>query len=401
MLKSTLTEFKTKLLLIVCGFIVFSPLSSIITMQYLHLPLALPEILFIPFIYLLKNRLDLRVKLTKPAIFLFCLFLLLLGISFMLQNFRASSILSTSRGYLYMLLSFAVFSGKNKTSMQDITLICIGSVLGWCLLSIEQFTQLIKLVVDEDSSLAVSGNMVALVLLVSIAIIYKNNKTIILSVFLGLVLSVTTGLRRQIVVFFLSIVISYFFVLTSKKTNRKKAFFILFVFVVSLILIYPIVDNYINDISPLLHQRIFSKSVQFLSGDLSEADKIRRDFINQFINNLDHYILPQGFVSKRTIEDVGTGVYMDFPVLELAYTLGLIILPVFIFFYFRNILKNCKNYYRNHKKESAVWGTTAMVLFALLFLEGSNLNYSYITPFTGMVLGKISFGEIGKSVMTN
>jgi hypothetical protein len=300
-----------------------------------------------------------------------------------------------------MLLSFAVFSGKNKTSIQDISLICIGSVLGWCLLSIEQFTQLIRLVADEDTSLDVSGNMVALVLLVSIAIIYKNSKIIILSIFLGLVLSLTTGLRRQIMVFFLSIVISYFFVLTSKKANLKKIFFISFVFVTSLIFIYPIADNYINDVSPVLHQRIFSKSEQFLTGDLSEADKTRRDFMNHFINNLDHYILPQGFVSKRTMDDVGTGVYMDFPVLELAYTFGLVILPVFIFFYFKNILKHGKNFYRNHKKESAVWATAAMILFALLFLEGSNLNYSYITPFTGMVLGKISFGKIGKSVMTN
>ncbi len=369
-------------------------------MQFLHLPLALPELLFIPFIYLLRHRLDLRIKLTKPAIYLFCLLLLLLIIGFLLQNFRASSILSTSRGYLYMLLSFAVFSGKNKTSMHDIMLICLGSVVGWCVLSIEQFNLITRLAIDEDNSLSVSGNMVALVLLVSIAIINKNNKVIILAIFLGLVLSLTTGLRRQIIVFFLAVVISYFFILTSRKGNGLKIFLIIGTFGLSLVIIYPIVDNYINDISPILHQRIFSKSEQFLTGDLSEADKIRRDFINQFLNNLDKYILPQGFVSKRTMEDVGTGIYMDFPVLELAYTLGLIILVTFVFFYFKNILKHCKNYYRNHKTESAVWATTAIVLFALLFLEGSNLNYSYITPFTGMVLGKISFGDMGKSVAT-
>lgn len=400
MLKSNLIEFKDRLLLLTCGFIVFSPLSSIITMQFLHLPLALPELLFIPFIYLLRHRLDLRIKLTKPAIYLFCLLLLLLIIGFLLQNFRASSILSTSRGYLYMLLSFAVFSGKNKTSMHDIMLICLGSVVGWCVLSIEQFNLITRLAIDEDNSLSVSGNMVALVLLVSIAIINKNNKVIILAIFLGLVLSLTTGLRRQIIVFFLAVVISYFFILTSRKGNGLKIFLIIGTFGLSLVIIYPIVDNYINDISPILHQRIFSKSEQFLTGDLSEADKIRRDFINQFLNNLDKYILPQGFVSKRTMEDVGTGIYMDFPVLELAYTLGLIILVTFVFFYFKNILKHCKNYYRNHKTESAVWATTAIVLFALLFLEGSNLNYSYITPFTGMVLGKISFGDMGKSVAT-
>ncbi|HXU26096.1 MAG TPA: hypothetical protein VN698_02605 [Bacteroidia bacterium] len=200
MLKNRINEISTDLLLIICGFIVFSPLSSEITMQLFHLPLALPEILLIPFIYVLRKRLDLRLKITLPFIYLLCLFLVLLGISFLVQNFRASSVLSTARGYFYMLLAYSVFSGKNKTSMAAIMLICLGSTLGWCLLSIEQFIQLTKFV-DPDSSLAVSGNMVALVLLIVIAIINRNTKMIFLSISLGLILSLTTGLRRQIVVF--------------------------------------------------------------------------------------------------------------------------------------------------------------------------------------------------------
>lgn len=391
--KYNIRELKTKLLLIICGFIVFSPLSSVITIQYFNLPIALPEILFFPFILLLRKRLDLKVKITKMNIRLFFIFILTLSISFIIQKFKIGSILSTSRGYFYMLLSYAIFNRENNTTTNDIMLICLGSVLGWCLLSINQFIQLTRMI-STDGSLGVYGNLVALALLISIAIINKNKKIIILSILLGLILSLTTGLRRQIIIFVLSIILSYVFILTANKRNVLKYYFSIIVFSLSLFFAYPIASNYIYNVSPLLHQRIFSKSEQFMSGEYSESDNIRSNFIKDFITNFDEYILPRGFVSKRTMEDIGTGIFMDFPFLELSYMLGLFFLTIFFIFYFKNILNHVRNYYCNNRKESAIWATLGIILFVLLFLEGSNLNYSYITPFTGMILGKLTYNNI-------
>ena len=55
-------NFKSILILLLCGFIVFSPISSKISMNILNLPLALPEILFLPFYFYLKKRIDLTIN---------------------------------------------------------------------------------------------------------------------------------------------------------------------------------------------------------------------------------------------------------------------------------------------------------------------------------------------------
>ena len=45
--------------LFMCGFFVFSPLSSFISLTIFKLPLAIPELLFIPFYFRLKKIFDL------------------------------------------------------------------------------------------------------------------------------------------------------------------------------------------------------------------------------------------------------------------------------------------------------------------------------------------------------
>lgn len=389
MINKEAVKFKDKLFLVGCGFFVFSPLSSVITMQLLFLPIALPELLLLPFLPRLSRMLDLKVNITNRVVILFCLFLALLAISIVNHEFRVSSILSTSRGYFYMLLAFSIFSGRNKTSINDILLICLGSVISWCLLSLIQLYTLSRNLV-ENESLGVYGNMVTLFLLVTIAIITKKNKILFLSLSLGLLLSITAGLRRQIIIFFLSIMLSYLFIFISKTKRTFIIYLILGFFILFSFYSYSKTKNFINAISPILQERIFLKSEQLVSGNLSEADYIRSYYIKQFLNNLNEYVLPKGFVSKRTTVDVGTGRFMDFPLLELAYMLGLIGLASFFLYYFYCVLRHSWLFIRARRNESAIWAISGILLTVLICIEGSFLNYASITPITGMVLAKIT-----------
>jgi hypothetical protein len=388
-IKNNITEIKIKLILLFCGLIVFSPLSSFITMEILKLNFAFPELLFLPFYLALRKRMDLKVKITATNILLFFLFIFLLVLSFILQNFRETSILSTARGYFYMLLSFSIFCGKNDTSIQDIMILCLGSTIGWCLLGIAQFIQL-PYMSDTESSLGVYGNMVTLALLICICIIYRNYKLVILSIFLGILLSFTTGLRRQIIVFVFSVLLAYAFIIFGRLKNYKRLFLILVIFTVGLVYSYPYAKEYVNNVSPLLQHRIFLKSEQFVKGEYSESDVLRADYINHFIRTLDEFMLPRGYVSKRTMEDKGTGIFMDLPFIELSYMLGLIVLTFFLIYFLKCIFNQIKRYLYTTNKESAIWATSAIILLVLLFIEGSNLNYAYIAPFTGLILGKLS-----------
>ena len=382
-----------KILLILLGGIVFSPISSIITMDFLKLPLALPELLFIPFYFLLRNSLDLKVIITRHILWIFYFFMVLLGISFILLNFPFGSILSIARGYFYMLLSYTIFRRQNQTSTLDIMWISLGSVVAWCILSVMQFRMLVT-AGTVDGSLAVSGNMVALSLLIAIAFIKQQTKLIILVVFLCVVLSLTTGLRRQILIFIISLFFSVILLTLGNLKKSSKTIFILFLLSLGIFYYYSSIETAIKDVSPLLHLRIFHKSEQLVTGELSQSDQIRTTSILEFYKNISEYFVPRGFVSKRTLSDNGTGIFMDSPIIELAYMLGIIILPIFLIHYLKFIYNHLKIYFKNRVNESAIWATAGFVLFALLFIEGSFLNYAYITPFTGLVLGKLSSSKL-------
>lgn len=385
--KEGLNLFRHKFILLLCGFLVFSPVSSQITMDFLRFPIALPELLFFPFYFYLRNKINLKVNLVQFSIgILFIISLIIIGI--IADNFRLSSILSTARGYLYLVLSFSIFYNKKLNSITDIMYIALGSVLGWLFNSLVFFYTLFNNPTYEGS-LAVYGNMITLSLAISIPLIFNKSKQSYFSLILGVLLSITTGIRRQILIFFVSYFLSVFlFFLTSIK-NLIKTIFLLIVLMFVTIQLYPILENFLYEVSPILHQRIFTKSEQLFSGDLSESDMIRTKFLEDFFNTFWKNILPRGFVSKRTIEDFGTGIFMDAPFVELFYTFG-ILFCFFLFIYFIiSIFFHLKKYFYYEVKESAVCIVSAVVLFILTLVEGSFLNYSFTTPFTGFVIARI------------
>lgn len=380
-------DFREILILLLCGFVVFSPLSSKITMNILKLPLALPELLFIPFYFYLKKKIDLTLN---KKIFFIGLFLIifLVIISLLVDNFKPASVLSTARGYLYMLLLFSIFINKEIKNISYIMFIAFGSVLGWLfdsLLFVNELANNLLL----DKTLAVYGNMIMLSLAMSIPLIFKKNKYIYLALLGGVILSFSTGTRRQIIVFVVSYFLSILFTIKWSLKGITKTILIFLISFSFIILILPIAESSIYNISPLLHQRVFVKTEQLITGEENLSDDVRKNAIIDFANSFEENLFPRGFVSKRTMDDEGTGIYMDSPFFEIFYTFGILGVLSFFILFIRKIFFHFKNYFFYNVTESAVCLVSATIIIILIFIEGSFLNYAYITPCTGFVLARI------------
>lgn len=287
-----------------------------------------------------------------------------------------------------MLLSFAIFKGENRVSVHDIMLISFGSVLGWCVVSIGRFIE-ISHGVHMEGSFTSYGNLVTLALLVIISIVSNNRLFTFLGIVTGMILSFTTGLRRQIIVFAVSLFVSIIFRFKDRITKSIKTFLVVLFLTLGFMASYKSISGYVKEKAPVLHFRIFTRTEQFLTGKFAQSDQYRRKTINTYFKSINTYFFPRGFVSKRTMQDADAGLYMDFPIIELSYMLGIFILALFLISFFYYLFRHMICFFRYDNRESLIWSISGFILLILLFLEGTNLNYAYITPFTGMVLGKV------------
>ena len=87
-------------MLFLMGFIVFSPLSSYITISLLHLPISLPELLLLPFLPFCHKKIRFSQIISQNLIFLLIAYLGLLVISLLFSDARLYEILGSSRTYL-------------------------------------------------------------------------------------------------------------------------------------------------------------------------------------------------------------------------------------------------------------------------------------------------------------
>lgn len=313
----------------------------------------------------------------------------LICIAFILGEFPPFSILSTARGYFYLVLVFSIFKNKEIKDINYIYYIVFGSTIGWMILGLLQVNEIRSNIAPNQDVSVVYGNMIALALAISIVIVFKKRIHSLITFIAAIIISITVGLRRQIFVTLISYLLSY---LTQISFNIKRAIALAFsisLIVFSLISLYPIAKDYTYNISPMLYYRIFVKSEQFVTGDISESDQTRMRNFTTFTNEIENYILPRGLVSKRTGEDAGTGVYIDFPLLEFFHVFGILFGVPLIFIFTRRIVFHFNNYYNKGIRESAVSLVMFGVVIALMFLEGTFLNYAYATPVTGFVVARI------------
>lgn len=386
------SKYKSRLkyiLLFLTGFIVFSPISSFLTINILSLPLALPELLFIPFYFNFRKAFNLKPN-TKILLIGLYFLVILAAIAMLVGDFPLTSILSTMRGYAYIILAFSIFINKPIANNNLVFTIALGASFGWMTLGLASMNRIIENTTAHNESLAVYGNMIALALAISIPIIYKKKLFTYIILFITIVITLTAGLRRQIAISFLSYILSFF---TQLNLNLKRiASVIISFFIISFLIIsfLPTARNFIEKTSHTLYVRTFVKTEMLLQGNTNLGDDTRLKSFNNFIDNFNDYLLPRGLVSKRAGKDKKAGLFMDSPYLEFFHTFGLFFsLPIIIYF-FSSLFYHIKNYYKNHIKESAICLVMGGVILLLILIEGSFLNFVYTTPITGFVLARLA-----------
>ena len=372
-------------LLIVLGIVVFSPFITTLCLNILSLPMVFPELLFLPFCVFLRKKIKSIQFDTRLFMILFLISLSLLVLALIIGRFQIGGVLSIYRSYLYLIIGYCAFSKQNDVNNNDILLIMFGSLLGWLYDSHENFQNLI---VDFDMSNLTFGLILSIPLFLSIAIYKRNYIIFVLGLCIMSGIFVFSGIRRIIAVFLISLLV--IFILQSLGNIKRifSAVFLSFSLILILNDFLPQVENFIQDVSPQLHYRMFVRTEDSLSGNAGTADNSRASNITSFFDEGAEMFFPHGFYTNHTSEN-GAGVYNDMPLKGLVWIFGLP-LTAFLFFYFIKLfIKTYRNYRIHHLEDAFPYLVSFVIILIMLFLDGSFLSYSYCAPITGLCLGKL------------
>lgn len=377
------------------GFLVFSSFSSYFILNILHLPFSLPELLLIPLLFLARKYVF-PLKYDKRSLLKFSYILMILVIIALLDGrFRFLSIVSALRGYFYLILFFCIFKENNQHIRNEfLSYMSLGSLFGWAFVSLFNVRNVL-LVSSDDASVAISGTMMAIPLFLSLS--FKNKYLLILGIILLLIISVTAGIRRQILVFSISLL--WIFLLTPKNIKTIKLLFSISISILFFFLFFiNKIKEFFYDNFYILYVRVFGRIESYLDGSVDSSDSGRLDTILDIFDQLDKLIIPHGIVVLQSDRYENVGIYNDYPLLLLCYMLGFIfVIPILIWLV--NIL--IKNYrlYRRYKlieyNSAALW---IFISIILLFVEATYIYSPYSVPVTGICLGRACFYSKKKNV---
>jgi len=370
------------------GIIVFSPFSSDLALDYLHLPMSAPELFALPFCFFLKRDIK-KVRINKQ------LFLRLLGLMFILIIFALLvgeysffSILGSARAYFWIFFFYCVFkSSQNPFCLDDLMYISLGCLIGWLLSSLIGIRNILLTLLDEGVTY---GALLAVPLLLSIS--YYKKKYLLFSFGLVVIvlICVTSGIRRLIFISLISLAL----VALLSVINRPKYIFRITIglclFGVLLIATLPLIKDYMKETSHSLYHRVFERSETYLEGDVDDSDSERLYDITVLLEDSWKYIIPpRGFVSRQTATDTGAGDFNDLPLKELFWTFSLPGALLILFHYMRKTMYYYSHYRKKEDEMSYVIICYMTIMFCLLFLEGTFLAFPYATPITGACLGLV------------
>ena len=383
-MQSVKSEKYYALMFLIMGVLVFSPMSSIISINKLHLPLALPEVLLVPFLFLLKDKFkSLHIK-PRALLNTVLAWTFLLVFALLSSKFSLFAILSNARVWLYLFLFIGIFMNDNDITDNDIFYLAFGSIIGWaaaCYFNINRF------IAESDYQIFITyGLMLSLPLFYSIAILKSKKLFFLIGFVLNIVIIILCGTRRVILVTALPIVAAILIQGIHKKKNLLMYIAIGVGLFVGITAMLPRIEEGIKELSPHLHYRLFTRTEALAEGTKDEGDMTRVNLISSTYEEMDKSCLPKGFISMQTATD-DVGRYNDYPIIMLfwifSWPLALIIL-----FYFAVILfKNFGKYVKTRNNSSFISLISLMVMFALIFFDGSFLTYAYATPITGAMLG--------------
>lgn len=372
------------------GLVVFSPMSTFILMDILHLPLTLPELLFIPFCFLLRDKFrSIRFRIADFVItFLVIFVLLILGIA--QGSFQMYAMLSSSRPWFYLILTTLLFSRNNNINSNDLFCLSLGSIISWLLISFLNFGKYIAGAIFADEELCTFGVMIAVPLFIAYAMSRGRNILLIIGMAFLLPTCIFSGIRRLMIVVALSLLLS--FILSLKKDVKKFAKYILLAFVAVLLIIpiMPTVKDIVEDASPTLYYRVFGRTEAFFETGESQSagDEVRKKNITYFFSNFEEFTIPRGMVSLHTATDKFAGLFNDLPLVQLCWLFGWPVAFLLLAYFIRVLLINYKKFCYNKDDTSFVSVVCLMIMFMLLFLEGTFIEYPESTPVTGMALGR-------------
>lgn len=384
-MQSIKSEKYYAIMFLIMGVLVFSPMSSIISINILHLPLALPEVLLVPFIFLLKDKFkSLRIK--QRALLNACLaWLFLLIFALLASKFSLFAILSNARAWLYLFLFFGIFINYNEITNDDMLNLAFGSIIGWaiaCYFNINRF------MARGDYHIFITyGLMLSLPLFYSIAILKSRKMLFLIGIVLNIVIIMLCGTRRVILVTALSIISA----ILIQGIHKKKNLFLYIVFSVTLFVgitaMLPTIEEGIKELSPHLHYRLFTRSEALAEGGtVDEGDVGRLRFIASTYDEMDESCFPHGFISMQTSTD-DVGRYNDYPIIMLFWIFSWPLTFIILFYFVVIFFKNFSVYVKTKKSAPFISVICLLVMFALIFFDGSFFTYAYATPITGALLG--------------
>lgn len=373
------------------GILVFSSLGSFITIKILHMPMSLNEILLVPFVFLLRYKFK---QFTFNGSFgsIIGLVCILLVLALAAATFSAYAILSNARAWLYLFIGYVLFKNRNAITTDNLLYTSLGIIIAWALMALYNIMfvmpNMTYMEVNETAAEA-EGVMIGVPIFFSLAFSKNNKLLILLGISLFIFISVFGGQRRIIVVGVVSIFASLF--LSIKKNNGRVFTYLVILTVVIFVFIalLPMIEDFVNDISPMLHHRIFVRTRNLLEGGFNASnDDARTGNISLFINNFIEYTIPRGFVSLQTGIDKGTGLFNDLPIVELCWIFSWPAAFCIVGRYFSVLVKNYKCFVRYNHIESSLSVVCLLIMFVLLFLEGTYLNYPESSIITGSMLGR-------------
>lgn len=368
------------------GIVVFSPFSSDLALGYLHLPMSVPELLALPFCILLRKEIK-KVRINKQLFLLFLgLMVLLILFALLVGQYSLFAILGSARAYFGIFFFYCVFKAPNNPfSLDDLMYISLGCLFGWLLSSLIGIRNNLLALLDESVTY---GTLLAVPLLLSISYYKKKLFLFSFGLIVIVLICITSGIRRLIFISLISLAV----VTILSLINRPKRIFqvTLGIFLLGFVLAtaLPLIKDYVKDTSHSLYHRVFERSETYLEGGVDDSDLGRLYDITELIEESWKYIVPpRGFVSRQTATDAGAGDFNDLPLKELFWTFSLPGAILIIFHYMRRTFYYYSHFRRKEDEKSFVIVCYMIVIFCLLFLEGTFLAYPYATPITGVCLG--------------
>lgn len=381
---SIIPRFWRNTILFLMGMVVFSELYKSILSSFLGINLALPEVLFLPFLVLIWGD----IKYIRTSFFELIAILLSWSLFLFLGKEQpgSGSLFTHSRGFLYIFLFCSLFKNKQTYYEEDMLFyISFGSLCGW-LLSALMNLFLSKFAVIDISGFSY-GNLLAIPIFLSRAYKMDNKYWFYFGILILVVISFAAGLRRVIIVFAMSLLLT--FILHSKAEGNGLPFKpFLFIALLSLIIYINIdfIGNKVYEYSPITYHRIFEKTADSMGGQTIEEDGKRLDMFDSYAKHFEEDILPHGYL--KTLDDqLEMGKYNDFPILELSYTFGYILSLIIIIYFIYCLLRCLKMII--YDSDILNYAIPCIIILMLTFLEGSFLVNPTITPFTGLCIGRI------------